>query len=164
MPSTPETILYEEHLSSNRTTALFAALSGIFIMLFFWVKNTSGILPVVFAVFAAIFFFYTLNYRSLRIRLTPEMLKLSFGIFTWTIPVANIASCCLDKLPKSLEYGGAGIHFFLHNQRYRVSLNFLEYPRLVIALKKKQGSVCDVSFSTRQPDKLLRLIQTLALN
>ncbi len=48
-------------------------------------------------------------------------------------------------------------------QRYRASVNFLEYPRIVIAFKKKVGPVRDISFSTRHPDEVLQHIhQALA--
>jgi len=55
--------------------------------------------------------------------------------------------------------GGAGIHFMMIRKRYRASFNFLEYPRVVIALKRKVGPVQDISFSTRRPDDVLRLIR-----
>jgi hypothetical protein len=58
-----------------------------------------------------------------------------------------------------MKYGGAGIHFMLIHKRYRVSFNFLEHPRVVIALKRKAGWVRDVSFSTCQPNELIQLIQ-----
>jgi hypothetical protein len=58
-----------------------------------------------------------------------------------------------------MRLGGAGIHFMLINKRYRASFNFLEHSRVVIALKRKVGPVRDISFSTRQPDEVLRLIQ-----
>jgi hypothetical protein len=47
----------------------------------------------------------------------------------------------------------------LIRKRYRASFNFLEHPRVVIALKRKVGPVRDISFSTRRPDDVLRLIQ-----
>jgi hypothetical protein len=55
--------------------------------------------------------------------------------------------------------GGAGIHFMMIRQRYRASFNFLEYPRVVVAFKKKAGPVQDISFTTRQPDEVLRLMR-----
>jgi hypothetical protein len=58
-----------------------------------------------------------------------------------------------------MRMGGAGIHFMLIRRRYRVSFNFLEYPRVVIAFKRKVGPVQDISFSTRRPDDVLRHIQ-----
>jgi hypothetical protein len=44
-------------------------------------------------------------------------------------------------------------------QRYRASFNFLEYPRVMLAFKKKAGPVQDISFSTRRPDDVLWLIR-----
>ncbi len=84
---------------------------------------------------------------------------LRFGIFTWTIPVDNIESINLDELPPIMKYGGAGIHFMTIQNRYRASFNFLEYPRVVIQLKKKQGLVKDISFSTEQPSDILGKIR-----
>ena len=84
---------------------------------------------------------------------------LTFGIFTWRVPWTNVAEYRPDKLPFLLKYGGAGIHFMTVHKRYRVSFNFLEYPRVVIALKRKAGLVRDVSFSTRQPEVVLHLIE-----
>jgi hypothetical protein len=43
--------------------------------------------------------------------------------------------------------------------RYRASFNFLEYPRVVIAFKRKVGPVKDISFSTRRPEELIKLIE-----
>jgi hypothetical protein len=59
-----------------------------------------------------------------------------------------------------MKYGGAGIHFMLVRTRYRVSFNFLEHPRVVIALRRRAGPVRDVSFSTRRPDELMQLLQS----
>jgi hypothetical protein len=61
-----------------------------------------------------------------------------------------------------MKMGGAGIHFMFIRKRYRASFNFLEYPRVVIAFKRKAGPVQDISFSTRRPDDLIRLIQAAA--
>jgi hypothetical protein len=58
-----------------------------------------------------------------------------------------------------MRMGGAGIHFMMVRGRYRASFNFLEYPRVVIAFKKKVGPVRDISFTTRRPDDVIRLIK-----
>jgi hypothetical protein len=93
------------------------------------------------------------------IRLSHEALALKFGLFRWKVPLENIASGSLDDLPALLKYGGAGIHFMTVRGRYRASFNFLEYPRIVIALRRKAGPVRDISFSTRQPEEILSLLQ-----
>jgi hypothetical protein len=153
--------LYEERVSSLWTEALFAALAIVFFVLLIWRIGAASpdILSVAFFLLFAFFLFYTLNYRTLIIRLTPESLKLKFGIFSWTIPLDNVAECHLDHVPVLMRYGGAGIHFMLIRKRYRASFNFLEHPRVLIAFRRKEGLVRDISFSTRRPDDMIRRIQ-----
>jgi hypothetical protein len=155
-------ILYNENITSNRTEALFLALSGVFGFLSFWSKRTpkTNRLSSFFPMMSGIFFFYSLNYRKLNILISQKTIRLTFGIFSWEIPFDHIKTCEFDELPPFLRYGGAGIHFFIHRNRYRASFNFLEYPRIVISLKQKYGPVEEISFSTRQPDEILSVIQT----
>ena len=160
-------LIYTERVSSNRTEALFVALMLLFLTLLVWrvIAGSLDMLAVVFLCLCAFFFFCTLNYRTLTIRLTTKPLKLTFGIFTWNVSLDNIESCRLDEIPILMRMGGAGIHFMLIRRRYRASFNFLEYPRIVITFKRKVGPVRDISFSTRRPDELLRLIQeAMAVN
>lgn len=101
-----------------------------------------------------------MNYRKLNIQVTSDALVLNFGIFTWKEPFENIVNCALDdKLPNIKKNGGAGIHFFVFEKRYRVSFNFLEYARVVVAFKKARGLVKELSFSARQPDEVISEIQ-----
>ena len=157
-------LIYTERVSSAKTQLLFIALTVLFGVLAAWRVKASrpSRLARVLLFFAAFFLFYVLNYRTLVIRLTPVTLKLKFGLFTWSVPLDNIESCAHDELPASQRLGGAGIHFVMVRQRYRVSFNFLEHPRVVVALKKRAGPVQDVSFSTQQPDRVLQLIQPAA--
>lgn len=159
-------LLYDEKVSSKRTLALFLALTVLFLSLLVWrlVASGPGVLAVVFFCLFGAFFFYSLNYRTLIIGLRPQSLKLTFGVFSWIEPLENISECRLDDLPWLKRNGGAGIHFMNVHKRYRVSFNFLEHPRVVIALKKKRGLVRDVSFSTRRPDEVMRLIQKAVSN
>ena len=154
-------LIYTESISSNKTEALFLVLMMLSLLLLIWRVTSDGldILTVAFTCLFILFLFYSLNYRTLQIHLTTDSLKLTFGIFTWTIPVDNIQECCLDELPVIMKYGGAGIHFMFIRKRYRASFNFLEYSRVVITFKKKVGPVREISFSTRQLDDLIRLIQ-----
>jgi hypothetical protein len=154
-------IMYNEKLSSKRTEILFIALTLLFLLLFVWCVMGRGLdfLASILLFFCVIFLFYSLNYITLVIRLTAESLRLTFGIFSWSIPLSNIGAIQPDDdLPALMKYGGAGIHFMTVRKRYRTSFNFLEYPRVVIGLKRKAGLVRDVSFSTRQPEEIIRLI------
>ena len=154
--------LFIESVRSNRTTALFISLTSLFFALFVWHVSVAyydgwSILSLCLSI---VFLFYVFNYRTLTIRLEKDVLLLKFGIFTLTIPRGNIDNIQLDEIPLAMKYGGAGIHFMLIKGRYRVSFNFLEYPRVVIALKSRQGLVRDVSFSTQKPDELIHLIKS----
>ena len=159
--NTKTSTIYEEKLSSKKTENLFIALTLSFLMLTLWHVNIHipNAITILFAIFFLLFLFYSLNYRTLIIRIFRAQLKLQFGIFSWTVPFENIASCEFDNnIPALMKYGGAGIHFMMVHGRYRVSFNFLEHDRVVIRLKKKQGWVRDVSFSTKQPTKILELL------
>jgi len=92
------------------------------------------------------------------VRLSPEGLRLQFGLFHWTIDLANVERCDLDGTSLR-RIGGAGIHFSFFDGRYRAMFNFLEYPRVVVALRQKVGPVQDVAFSTQQPEQVLALIE-----
>ena len=152
--------IYEEELSSNKTEALFLVLTFVALLLLVWRAMVTGIgfMTVTFFCLFGLFFFYSLNYRTLIIRLTPESLIIRFGFFRWTAPLDTIETCYLDDTPL-WRIGGAGIHFTSMRKRYRVMFNFLEYPRVVVALKTRRGFVWDIAFSTGRPKEVMRLIQ-----
>jgi hypothetical protein len=151
---------YHERISSNRTEAIFLVLTLLFLVLSIWRVNTSGrdILTAVFFGLFIFFLFYSLNYRTLVVRLTQKTIELRFGLFTWTIAMENIENCYQDNA-SLWRIGGAGIHFSWFQEKYRAMFNFLEYPRVVIALKTKRGPVKEIAFSTPQPDKVLQFIR-----
>ena len=160
---TAELRVYTERVSSNRTEALFLVLTLLCLLLSIWRVSIAGldVLAIVLVCLSGFFLFYALNYRVLLIRLTPELVELKFGLFTWTIATANIEACGLDDI-SLWRIGGAGIHFSPIRGRYRAMFNFLEHPRVVIALKTKRGLVRDVALSTRRPEEVLRFIQAAA--
>lgn len=158
------TPLYIEKVSSRLTERLFTGMSVLFFLLFIWRYTTRRITAVTQTLlfFSCFFLFYTLNYRTLTIRLTADGLTLQFGLFSWRIPRDNIRAAGLDDdLPPLVEFGGAGIHFFTAHGIYRASFNFLEHPRVIVELKRPSGPVRALSFSTRYPAALLREIERL---
>lgn len=155
-------IHYQERVSSLRTSALFVGLCLAPLSLFVGRVQTAGFdgQSILLLALAAFFLFYSLNYRTLVIRVSPNGLRLRFGLFEWTIPLESLEACSPD--PLSLwRVGGAGIHFTSVGRRYRAMFNFLEHPRLVVALKVKKGPVRDIAFSTRKPAELMRLLEPL---
>lgn len=157
---TGEGLLYQEQISSTGTQGFFLALTLVFFIPFV-VRVQAAVcdwLTFTLAFFAAMFLFYTVNYRMLLIQVTAEELVLKFGLFTWREARENIQGCVLDRLAVWQYYGGAGIHYLLVHGRYRVSFNFLQYPRVVVSLKKKKGLVNDISFSTEHPRELTQVL------
>jgi Ca2+/Na+ antiporter len=153
-------ILYEEQVSSPRTEALFVLLTLVplaaFILDFVYSGLTGWSAVLLFA--CALFLFYSLNYRVLRVRMTAETLTLKFGVFRWTVPLENIAAWSRDRT-SLWRIGGAGIHFTWLGGRYRAMFNFLEHPRLVLSLKVRRGPVGDIAFSTRRPELVEELLR-----
>ena len=75
--------LYYERVTSNKTTALFIGLALLFLVLLVW-RVTAGRLDVLAAMFFGLFcllLFYSVNYRTLVIHLTPQTLKLELWHF-----------------------------------------------------------------------------------
>jgi hypothetical protein len=154
-------VIYEENLSSIRTGALFIVLTLLFLGLFGWRwlnVSWSGWITTLLCIFM-FFLFCSLNYKTLKIRITSETLRLTFGIITWKIAITNIDTCYTDET-SLFRIGGAGLHFTWIKGKYRAFWNFLEYPRVVLSLKKKHGVVREIAFSTRHPEQIMQVIQS----
>jgi len=154
--------IYSEKISSSRTTFLFLGLSVSFFILSAWRIFAVGLrfFPGLFAFLALIFLFYVINFRTLKITIDSKHVKLKFGIIPWKTRLDNILECRMDDSPAIIKYGGAGVHFAYVNGIYRAYYNFLEYPRVVISFKVKQGLTQGLVFTTRQPDQVLDHIKS----
>jgi hypothetical protein len=157
--------LYEEKISSVRTEVLFVALAFLFLALLYWrlIVTGFGVIAGILLLLSLFFSFYALNYRVLAIGISAEDLHLRFGVFGWKIPLNSIEEVCVDET-SLWRIGGAGIHFSPIRGRYRAMLNFLEYPRVVVALKEKRGLVRDVAFSTDRPKEVMGIIKAALAN
>ena len=153
--------IYTEKLQSNLTTGLFVVLALVFLALFGWRVTTVGwkFTPVLFLFLGVFFLFYVFNYRTLQIQVSQEVLSLKFGLVRWRTELKNIQEFNLDDPPLWIKYGGAGVHFAMVMGIYRAFFNFLEGPRILISFKEKQGPVQALSFSTRQPELILELLE-----
>jgi len=155
-------LVYQERVSSAKTTGLFGVLTLLFLLLLGARLHASGFgyLAATFLLVACFFAFYAVNYRTLMIGITAEALLLKFGVFRWTVPWSTVADAKPDDTPIA-RVEGAGIHFTMRHGRYWIFFNFLGHPRIVLELKKPRGPVRDVAFSTRQPGKMLELAREL---
>jgi len=150
---------HSEKLSSTRTETLFILLALVSLILFArrWLNGQWDGWAIIFLCIFALFLFYAINYRTLKIYISSETLRLTFGIFTWTIAISNIKNCYIDE-NTIWRFGGAGIHFMWIKGKYRAFFNFLEYHRVVITLKKKKGLVREIAFSTRHPEQVMSFL------
>ena len=152
--------IYQEKVQSLLTSLLFTLLALVFSTLFTWRVTVVGFraFPIVCLVLALFFFFYILNYQTLRITITEEAVLLKFGLIRWKTRLENIQTCKMDDSPNWIKYGGAGVHFALVKGDYLAFYNFLEYPRIRITFHHKQGLVQGLVFTTRQPEQVLGII------
>jgi hypothetical protein len=116
------------------------------------------VFPLIALLVGLLFTLYVINYRVLRITLTDSELRLRFGLVSWKIDLENIKEVNLDESPNLIKYGGAGVHFAFVAGEYRAFFNFLEYPRVVIRMRKKRGPVQALVFTTRHPQEILKLL------
>ncbi len=152
--------IYQEKVQSLLTSFLFTLLALVFSTLFTWRVTVVGFraFPIVCLVLALFFFFYILNYQTLRITITEEAVLLKFGLIRWRTSLKNIQTCKMDDSPNLIKYGGAGVHFAFVKGEYRAFFNFLEYPRILITFHHKQGLVQGLVFTTRQPEQVMEII------
>jgi hypothetical protein len=151
-----DSVDYDERVTSARTEALFIALTLLFAVLLVLSVRSRGMdgWGVASAAASLVFLFYTINYQALLVKISSDAVRLQFGLFRREIPRANIERAYRD--PVSLwRIGGAGIHFSLFGGRYRAMFNVLEFPRIVLVLKHREGPVAEIAFSTRNPDEVL---------
>lgn len=156
--STP---LYSEKVRSNRTSLLFVILALIFFTLFAWRYSVVGFkfVPGLYAFIGLFFCVYIINYRFLIITITDQTLHLKFGVVGWRTDLENIALSILYDPPFWIKYGGAGVHFAMVDGKYMAFYNFLEYPRVLIKFRKKQGLVQALVFTTREPDRIIEILE-----
>lgn len=154
--------IYHEKVQSLKTSLLFLILTLIFAALFAWRVSAVGfrLTPILFLFIGLFFFLYVLNYQTLKITITGEAIFLKFGLIRWRTLLENIQSCELDDSPAIIKYGGAGVHFAFVNRIYRAYFNFLEHPRVVINFINKQGPVQALVFTTRQPERVIEIINS----
>ena len=159
-------ILYSEKIRSTKTSLLFVILASIFFTLFGWRFSVVGFRfgPGLYAFLGLVFCFYVINFRELEISITDQILRLKFGVIGWSSNLENIKSVIRYDPPFWIKYGGAGVHFAMVDGDYKAFYNFLEYPRVLIKFHQKQGWVQSLVFTTRQPDKILEILETRSLS
>lgn len=96
--------------------------------------------------------FVLLNIRRLKIRISPGEVKVGYGIFSKTIPDAEIEDCYADTTSTVL-YGGWGIRLSRVDGFNRLVFNTMGDSRVVI--RRKTGLFREIVVSTKNPDRIV---------
>ncbi len=110
---------------------------------------------IIFGVVSLLIFLFYWNYRGLKIDLTSNQLKVSYGIFNHKrIPLTKLTGCDITKAHFK-TYGGVGIRLGLDGS-WAYNTDFGE------AVKLNFQSGRPFLFSTRNPQKICNLIRELS--
>jgi len=149
--------LYEEKIFLRLTTITLISFTVVlFLVLIFLISAESypfliGTILCAFILFVVT----TLNFNTLTIRITPEFVKVAYGIFGRKSVFENIEACSLDNV-SNFRYGGFGIRIARVSGSWRIAYNIFKCPRVVLSLKK--GRIREVVFSTKNPEEVMRII------
>ena len=90
--------VYEEIVSSPRTTTLFVLLTGLFVSLFACriTRTGTGLLTIIFFGLGAFFLFYLLNYRTLVRSHHSQSFEAWVRRLLLTVPFDSIDGCRRD--------------------------------------------------------------------
>jgi hypothetical protein len=163
----PADEIYEEtipFLVGKLVMALMIALSLLFLFIFIYqqLSGPVGSRPapdwlylVMFVLFAGISYLVT-SFRKLTISITSQVIKVTFGIFKYTISWGNVEGCYLDKNP-GIAYGGWGVRIGKTKGKSVLVYNVVAAPRVILELKK--GRFGQFAFSTKRPDEVMTIVQ-----
>ena len=156
-----EAVLYEERISVWLFRAILGFVSAVFLLAAFYqvLIGPIGENPApngFYILMALLFMALVLTFSTLVIKLSPRSVVVGFGIIKRTIPWELIARCYVDEVTW-LRYGGWGIRIGWVGGKWRLAFTIIGAPRVVLTLK--QGRFKEFVFSTRHPDKVVRIIR-----
>lgn len=153
--------IYEEKIFSKWTTGIvgFFTVGFLFVLIYQIFVGPIGANPApnwFFLLMLLLFLGVTINFSRLIIRMTPQSIAVSYGIFKHTIIWGNIEDCYLDGA-SAIRYGGWGIRIGKVEGKWRFVYNVMGGPRVVLSFKK--GRFSEFVFSTKSPDEVMKKIK-----
>ena len=98
----------------------------------------------------------SINFITLRIRITAQTLTVSYGVFRDIVPLTTITGAYPDTVRSILPCGGWGIRFGRYAGQWRKVYNAIGYQNVVVRLTGRR--ITELAFATREPEKVLFLI------
>ena len=153
-------ILYEEKLSSIWITLilLFISLFFLFLILYQVFIGYLGNNPApnwVLTIIFLVFLFLSFNFIRLIIQITPQFIIISYGLIKHKIALDNIEDIKEDE-SSFIRYGGWGIRFGRSEGKRYMTYTIPGASNVTLLLKK--GRFGKFIFSTKNPDKLINII------
>ena len=117
-------------------------------------------LPAVFFLIMAIIMFavaaFLFSLTKLRLGITADLMRASFGFIKFKVPLDAIASVQIDE-KSSLKYGGWGIRMRKYKEGWALAYTTIGYKRVVLELKEHKYS--KFVFSTAHPEEVVNVIK-----
>jgi hypothetical protein len=106
---------------------------------------------IMFAVAAIIF-----NLTRLRLGITTEVVRASFGFIKFEVPFRNVEDAYIDE-KSGLKYGGWGIRLTKIKEGWLLAYTSIGYKRVVLELKEHKYK--KFVFSTAHPEEVINVIK-----
>ncbi len=153
---------YEEILFSKISTIILSVVTTAFFLIYIhqiivepaWFEP----LPNWFCLMMAVILLaITINFSRMKIKIDNEGIFIIYGVIKKKIPWKNVKDFSLDE-GSPVKYGGWGIRFWRVKGNFRFIYNIAAGDRIVISLKS--SFVKEIVFSTKNPEKVMKIIKT----
>ena len=122
--------------------------------------NIEDDLPAVFFLIMAIIMLavaaFLFSLTKLRVGITSDSLRASFGFIKFKIPLDGIESIYTDE-KSSLKYGGWGVRLWKQKGYWVLAYTTIGYKRVVLELKENKYK--KFVFSTAHPEEVINIIK-----
>ena len=122
--------------------------------------NIEDDLPAVFFLIMAIIMLavaaFLFSLTKLRVGITSDYLRASFGFIKFKIPLNGIEAVYTDE-KSSLKYGGWGVRLWKQKGYWVLAYTTIGYKRVVLELKEHKYK--KFVFSTAHPEEVINIIQ-----
>ncbi len=152
---------YEEVLFSKISTIILSVVTSAFFLIYIhqitveptWAEP----LPNWFWLMMAVFLLaMTINFSRMKIKIDNDGIFIIYGVMKKKISWKNVKDCSVDE-GSSVKYGGWGLRFWRGKGNFRIIYNIAAGDRIVISLNS--GFVREIVFSTRNPEKVMKIIK-----
>lgn len=114
---------------------------------------------VFFLIMAIIMLFvaaFTASFRKLKIGITPDLLRASFGFTKFEVPFSSVSKVYVDE-KSSLRYGGWGVKMRKYKEGWVLAYATIGHKRVVLELEKHKCK--KFIFSTAHPEEVVNVVK-----